>query len=182
MTGSVYVVVALFLGVLLYVVLRRRSAQSGTENPTSTVERSPLGTSGTQDAVSTAAPRESAEAFLRPATLSKSDPAITKPHAGSAESGSSHPAYPVAPAKYAEYTPKGTSTQRRETSQSLQTTMKAAVPQMTKKAASETAPSSPPVSSAPWYPEPPADYTDAEASDEKTPGDEETDIPHTPRA
>ena len=178
MTGSVYVAIALFLGVLLYVVLRRRSAHQGTDEVSLGTKNPPVRTQATSEVTHGVHPDGSDPTFLKPATLSKAAPQVTQPRGSSLESGSSHPAYPVAPAKYAEYTPKGAPAQRRESSQAA---MKAAVPQGTKSVSSESSISSGPESqAAPWYPEPPANYAESGIDSPKTPGDEKTELPRIP--
>ena len=181
MTGSLYVVVALFLGVLLYVVLRGRSSRqraddvaAQTKKPLANGELTPGNTMGTDV-------QSPSDAFLRPATLTKSVPPLTQPRTGSSDSGSSHPAYPVAPAKYAEYTPKGGSAQRREVPQSPQPAARAAVPQTAK----PIAPNATAVSgtesqaTAPWYPEPPANYTESGTETQRTSAGKDPDLPRT---
>lgn len=166
MTGSVYVVVALFLGVLLYLVLRRRSRQLTTGSPGSMAQSSDArADSSLQHSTQTS--QQSVEGdFLRPATLTNAMPPVTRPRSSSKDSGSSHPAYPVAPATYAEYTPKSASVQRREMPQAAPALTKAASPAPSKAPLPEAQTSTPSAKqSAPWYPEPPADYTEAGGSE-----------------
>ena len=179
MTRSVYVVVALFLGVLLYVVLRRRNAPQQTDRMASPAQE-PLGNGGMSSKDTTGLDdQRPADAFLKPATLTKSVPPLTKPRTGPSDSGSSHPAYPVAPAKYAEYMPKGGSPQRRETAQPSQATMRAAVPQAAKPLVPNPTASVGPESqaAAPWYPEPPANYTESGTDSQRASVDEDPELP-----
>ncbi len=172
MTGSVYVVLALFLGFLLYIVLRRRGARQE-----STVQ-TPRAGGSTQRTTGPGKTLNGVQVGGR-ADSPTSAGAQPGPRVSSRESGSSHPAYPVAPAKYAAYTPKGASAQRRE-AQSSSAAMRAVVPQ----AAKAPLPKVPEQSAAradaaPWYPEPPADYREAAAGEDR--GSQREEGPEAPR-
>lgn len=173
MTGSVYVVLALFLGFLLYIVLRRRSARQEDTAQTSRTGVSSLRTNGSGKPMNGVQPGSQAE--------SSSAAALPRSRINSRDSGSSHPAYPVAPAKYAAYTPKGASAPRRET-QSSSAAMRAAVSQAAKAPLPKVAEQpSARADAAPWYPEPPADYREAAAGeDHGSQREEGSETPRTP--
>ena len=143
MTGSVFFGVVVLVGILLYLVLRRRGARQ-SETP---VAIPPI-------ASATSSVR-SAEASgdLHPATKS---PLPTRPGYRSGDSGSSHPAYPIAPAKYSGSTPvKPGSSARHEVATPV--SRRDVDPVLEARRAANAPPAT-----EPWYPEAPASYTEEE--------------------
>ncbi len=143
MTGSVFLGVAVLVGILLYLVLRRRGArQSETPGVTSSIA---AGKSSVRSA--------EASGDLHPATKT---PLPTRPGYPSGDSGSSHPAYPIAPAKYAGKTSVkpgssarhevATPVSRRDVNPVLEARRAANAPPPTE----------------PWYPQAPKSYTEGE--------------------
>lgn len=138
MTGSVLIVVIVVVAGVLYLLLRRRGAR-GSE------EIKPLPQRATMV-------REEPDLKpLRPAA--KDMPA--KPREVGRESGSSHPGYPVAPAKYSGAAPvtPGASGQHAVYEGTVSRPELDPVAEA-RKAANAPAPTEP------WYPEAPASYSD----------------------
>ena len=153
MAGSVYVVIAIVLAGLIYLVLRRRSSPQAEEATRS----------GTVGSVATGT--TASEPDLKP--YRPTAPAGTRtglpPRSMSPDSGSSHPAYPVAPAKYAGGPGKSALTSRPDYSPTDRPsgTMAAATPRQEPQV--DPGANAPPATK-PWYPEAPADYTGDDGS------------------
>ena len=142
MTGSVFLGVAVLVGVVLYLVLRRRGTRQG-EAPVTAPAASDKGMGRSAEASTDFHPVTKTSLPVRPAF---------RPD----DSGSSHPAYPVAPAKYAGKVPVrpgsssrhevATPVSRRDVNPVLEARRAADAPPPTE----------------PWYPEAPASYTEGE--------------------
>ena len=167
MTGSMFVVVAIVVAGLLYLLLRRRGTRPSEDL------RAVRSTDGDQS------PREAAD--LKPFKVKADDLRAglpPKPKASAHDSGSSHPAYPVAPAKYSGAVLGRTDPVSRSgaAAGSASGVHRAFVPTPSNPdfdpvAAAKGDPNAPPPAE-PWYPEAPAHYTEEDGVTGGAPRDE----------
>ena len=140
MTGSVLVVVIVVVAGVLYLLLRRRGSR-GSE------EIKPLARQAVR--------QQSDLEQVRPERAAEATGGLP-PRPGPGGSGTSHPAYPVAPAKYAGAMPvrPGASGQAAVSGGGTVSRPELDPVAEARKAANAPAPTEP------WYPEPPASYTE----------------------
>ena len=160
MTGSTFLILIVVLAGIFYLLFRRRGSRHSEAIK-------PLRSSGESQA-------STASSDLKPFKPGATGGTAGLPPRPTAhDSGSSHPAYPVAPAKYSgaptiktdsgsHYEPLTGSVDRAHRPPSLA---------MKQEAGSASVPASgdqAPPAAEPWYPEAPASYTDGEAPEDKS--------------
>ena len=155
MTGSMFVVLVVVLAGIFYLLLRRRGSRHGEA-------MKPLRPAEVQRGVMDSPDLKP----FRPAAAAEKAGIPPRPKSAGLDSGSSHPAYPVAPAKYAGAPVLKTDQGSSQQSSAEQNTRSRQVPsaEVRKKAAAATAGTNEtvPPPAEPWYPEAPASYTDDE--------------------